>query len=60
MIMFFYERHPTLTLAITSPEYLKVKGYTQKDKEINKNFGEEKIHRQKLLKKYFARNLINE
>ena len=54
----FYERQLLLLLSITNPEYLKVKGYTQEDINIIKDIADSKIHRQKLLKEYFARELI--
>ena len=56
----FYERQLVLLLAITDPGYLKVKGYTDSDVKMIKDIADSKIHRQKLLKEYFASQLLND
>ena len=54
-----YERSLILILSLTDPDILKQSKFTDNEIEIIKNLALEKLHRQRMLKEYYALQLLD-
>ena len=55
-----HERSLILLLSLTDPDILKQSKFTNDEKNIIKNLALEKLHRQRILKEYFAVSILEE
>ena len=55
-----HERSLILLLALTDPDILKQSKFTDDEINIIKNLAQEKLHRQRILKKHHAMSLFSD
>ena len=54
-----YERSLILLLSLTDPDIMRQAKFTDDEIEIIKNLALEKLHRQRMLKEYYALQLLD-